>query len=80
MTADITKLVTFRLGQELFAADVFAVDGVLRYVPPTSVPDVPGWLEGDNQELRLVRTPGGAHPAHGYAEPLFLFPPPPPSR
>jgi purine-binding chemotaxis protein CheW len=40
------KLVTFRLGVDLFAAEVLAVERVLRYVPPNSVPDVPAWIEG----------------------------------
>lgn len=46
MKIDTTKLVTFRLGDDLFAADIFAVERVLRYQPPTSVPDMPGWVEG----------------------------------
>ena len=40
------KLVVFQLGVDLFAADVLAVDRVLRYSPPNSVPDVPAWVEG----------------------------------
>ena len=40
------KLVVFQLGVDLFAADVLAVDRVLRYSPPNSVPDVPRWVEG----------------------------------
>jgi purine-binding chemotaxis protein CheW len=40
------KLVVFQLGVDLFAADVLAVDRVLRYSPPNSVPDVPKWVEG----------------------------------
>jgi purine-binding chemotaxis protein CheW len=43
---DVAKLVTFQLGGDLFAADVFAVERVLRYAPPSSVPDVPAWIEG----------------------------------
>jgi purine-binding chemotaxis protein CheW len=46
MKADVVKLVTFQLGMDLFAADVFSVERVLRYVPPSSVPDVPAWIEG----------------------------------
>jgi len=46
MKIDTTKLVTFRLGDDLFAADIFAVERVLRYQPPTSVPDMPAWVEG----------------------------------
>jgi purine-binding chemotaxis protein CheW len=40
------KLVIFELGGDLFAADVLAVDRVLRYVAPSPVPDVPSWVEG----------------------------------
>jgi purine-binding chemotaxis protein CheW len=46
MKTEVTKLVTFQLGMDLFAADVFAVERVLRYMPPSSVPDVPEWIEG----------------------------------
>jgi purine-binding chemotaxis protein CheW len=46
MKADIVKLVTFRVGDDLFAADVFSVERVLRYVAPAAVPDVPAWVEG----------------------------------
>ena len=40
------KLVTFRLGDDHFAADVHAVERVLRYAAPTSVPDMPDYIEG----------------------------------
>ena len=40
------KLVTFRLGDDYFAADVHAVQRVLRYTVPTSVPDMPDYIEG----------------------------------
>ena len=46
MKVDMVKLVTFQLGADLFAADVFSVERVLRYVAPNSVPDVPEWIEG----------------------------------
>ena len=46
MKKDGVKLVTFRLGVDLFAVDVFCVERVLRYVAPSSVPDVPQWIEG----------------------------------
>jgi purine-binding chemotaxis protein CheW len=42
----ISQIVTFRLGDELFAADIFSVERVLRYTPPTPVPNVPAWIEG----------------------------------
>ena len=44
--ATISQIVTFRLGDELFAADIFSVERVLRYAPPTVVPNVPQWIEG----------------------------------
>jgi purine-binding chemotaxis protein CheW len=40
------KLVTFRLGDDHFAADIFSVERVLRYTTPTSVPDMPAYIEG----------------------------------
>ena len=40
------KLVTFKLGEDLFAADIFSVERVLRYAAPTSVPDMPAYIEG----------------------------------
>jgi purine-binding chemotaxis protein CheW len=48
MTAPVaaSQIVTFRLGDELFAADIFSVERVLRYTPPTPVPNVPAWIEG----------------------------------
>ncbi len=46
MKTDTVKLVTFRLGDDIFAADIFSVERVLRYVAPSSVPDVPAWVEG----------------------------------
>lgn len=46
MKTEITKLVTFRLAEDLFAADIFAVERVLRYQTPTALPDVPPWIEG----------------------------------
>jgi purine-binding chemotaxis protein CheW len=46
MSATAGKLVTFRLGDDLFAADIFSVERVLRYTAPTSVPDMPAYIEG----------------------------------
>lgn len=46
MKTDVVKLVTFQLGLDLFAADVASVDRVVRYTPPSTVPDAPGWLLG----------------------------------
>lgn len=46
MKKDVVKLVTFRLGADIFAADVLSVERVLRFTAPNSVPDVPHWIEG----------------------------------
>jgi purine-binding chemotaxis protein CheW len=46
MKTEVTKLVTFQLGVDLFAADVFSVERVLRFVAPNTIPDVPRWIEG----------------------------------
>jgi purine-binding chemotaxis protein CheW len=46
MKTDGMKLVTFRLGQDMFAADIFSVERVLRYVAPAAVPDAPAWVAG----------------------------------
>ena len=45
-TAEATKVVTFKLGDDVFAADIFSVERVLRYQPPAAVPDVPDWIAG----------------------------------
>ena len=54
MNIEATKLVIFRLGDYLFAADVFAVERVLRYQAPRAVPDVPAWIEGVIEYQRRV--------------------------
>lgn len=45
-TAAQAQIVTFRIGDDLFAADIYSVERVLRYQPPTPVPNVPAWIEG----------------------------------
>jgi purine-binding chemotaxis protein CheW len=45
-TAELSQIVTFRLGDDLFAADIYSVERVLRYQAPTSIPNVPDWIEG----------------------------------
>jgi purine-binding chemotaxis protein CheW len=42
----LSKIVTFALGDDLFAADIFSVERVLRYQPPRAIPNVPSWIEG----------------------------------
>ena len=46
MSTESDKLVAFRLGDDHFAADVHAVERVLRYAQPTFVPDMPDYIEG----------------------------------
>ena len=46
MSTESDKLVTFRLGEDLFAADIYSVERVLRYTTPTPVPDMPSYIEG----------------------------------
>ena len=46
MSTETDKLVAFRLGDDHFAADIHTVERVLRYTPPTSVPDMPDYIEG----------------------------------
>jgi len=43
---DAMQIVTFRIGADLFAADVRAVERVLRYQPATPIPEVPTWVAG----------------------------------
>jgi purine-binding chemotaxis protein CheW len=45
-TATISKIVTFRLGDDLFAADIYSVERVLRFQTTTPVPNVPDWIDG----------------------------------
>lgn len=46
MTAVTEKIVVFRLAEDYFAADVGAVERVLKYAPPRAVPNVPDWIGG----------------------------------
>lgn len=45
-TAARAQAVTFRVGEEIFAADIFSVERVLGYVAPTPVPELPDWALG----------------------------------
>ena len=42
----LSKIVTFAIGDDFFAADIFSVERVLRYQAPRAIPNVPGWIEG----------------------------------
>jgi purine-binding chemotaxis protein CheW len=43
------QLVTFCVGRETYAADVFAVERVLRYASPRAVAGAPPWLAGTTE-------------------------------
>ncbi|MCE9603186.1 MAG: chemotaxis protein CheW [Gemmatimonadetes bacterium] len=45
-TATRRQLVTFAAGGELFAADIFSVERVLRHTPPRLLPNAAPWLRG----------------------------------
>jgi purine-binding chemotaxis protein CheW len=51
---ELAKIVTFRLGEDLFAADIYSVERVLRYQAPTPIPNVPAWIEGVIEYLGRV--------------------------
>jgi purine-binding chemotaxis protein CheW len=42
----VSRIVTFRLGADLFAADIQAVERVLRHDRPRALPSMPDWVEG----------------------------------
>ncbi len=44
--AESPRLVTFRVGADLYAADVRQVERVVRFITPRRVPRLPEWIEG----------------------------------
>ena len=52
--SELSKIVTFRLGEDFFAADIYSVERVLRYQAPTPIPNVPHWIEGVIEYLGRV--------------------------
>ena len=46
MNTDVVKLVIFRHGADLFGADIFSVERVLRHEAASVVPDLPEWIVG----------------------------------
>lgn len=44
--AERRQLVTFQAADDLFAADIFAVERVLRWEPPRMLPNAAPWLRG----------------------------------
>ena len=52
-----TQIVTFCVGDDTFASDVFAVERVIEYQRPKAVPNVPDWIEGIiDYQSRVVPT------------------------
>lgn len=50
-----TQIVVFKLADDLFAADVYSVERVLRHVTPTAIPNMPPWIVGViDYQLRVV--------------------------
>ena len=54
MSGAVQEVVTFRLGDDRFAADVACVERVLRHVKPTALPNLPDWLDGVIEHQRRV--------------------------
>jgi purine-binding chemotaxis protein CheW len=54
MSAAPQQVVTFRLGDDRFAGDVAVVERVLRYQKPTTLPNLPAWLDGVIEYQRRV--------------------------
>lgn len=46
MTDDELQFVTFRVGTQEFALNIFQVERILRYQTPASLPNAPDFLEG----------------------------------
>jgi purine-binding chemotaxis protein CheW len=47
MTAPaVQQVVTFRVSEDLFAADIAAVERILRFEPLAGLPNLPEWVEG----------------------------------
>jgi purine-binding chemotaxis protein CheW len=45
-TGDDIQVVTFRVGRQEFAFDILQVERILRYAPPSPLPQAPQFLEG----------------------------------
>jgi len=65
MIAESSKLVTFRLADDLFAADIFAVERVLRYQDPRSLPDGIPHVVVNGEPVILDGAHTGATPGRG---------------
>ena len=64
--ADRRQLVTFAVADQRFAADIFAVERVLRYEVPRLIPSAASWLKG------LIAHGGAAIPVVDLRERLGL--------
>jgi purine-binding chemotaxis protein CheW len=56
ITGDDVQVVTFLLGSQEFAFDILQIERILRYQPPSPLPQAPEFLEG------VVPYAGGAVP------------------
>lgn len=56
ITGDDVQVVTFRVGAQEFAFDILQIERILRYEPPSPLPQSPEFLEG------VVPYAGGAVP------------------
>jgi len=45
-TGDDVQVVTFKVGRQEFAFDILQVERILRYTPPSPLPQAPEFLEG----------------------------------
>lgn len=43
---DAPRVVTFRVGRDLYAVDIALVERVLRHEPARAVPEMPEWVDG----------------------------------
>jgi purine-binding chemotaxis protein CheW len=55
-TGDDVQVVTFKVGRQEFAFDILQVERILRYTPPSPLPQAPEFLEG------VLSYEGGAIP------------------
>lgn len=68
------QLVTFEVADQRFAADIFAVERVLRYEAPRLIPNAAAWLKG------IIAHGGAAIPVVDLRERLGLDARPPTER
>jgi purine-binding chemotaxis protein CheW len=54
ITGEDVQIVSFRVGRQEFAFDILQIQRIIRYEPPTPLPQAPAFLEG------VVQYAGGA--------------------